>query len=94
MFNFADASIADQLIADFGREHQLINLMLQGSVEYRWAVEAEEREIALAMVYNAFETYAVERGMSLQQAEAFCEQHLDELMQTIADALHPSDLDY
>lgn len=91
MTHFSDTAIADQLIADFRQEHQLLNLMLQGSIEYRWAVAAEEREIALAMVYNAFETYAIERGMSLRQAEEFCEHHLEQLIQTITAALHPSD---
>jgi hypothetical protein len=90
MNHFSDA-LADQLIADFHQEHQLVNLMLQGSIEYRWAVETEEREIALAMVYNAFEAYAIERGMSLQQAEEFCEQHLHQLIQAITSALHPDE---
>jgi hypothetical protein len=35
------------------------------------------------MIYNAFETYAVERGMSLKAAERFCEQHLEELIESV-----------
>ncbi len=81
------ASVAEQLMADFQQESQLVNLMIQGCIEYRWAIGSEERSIAEAMIYNAFETYAIERGMPLPQAEAFCEQHLDQLIQAIQSAL-------
>ena len=79
--------IADQLIADLGREDQLVNLMIRGCIELRWATGPEEREIAMAMIYNAFETYARDRGMPLEAAEAFCEQHLDDLIQRILSIL-------
>lgn len=77
------ASVAEQLIADFQQESQLVNLMIQGCIEYRWAIGSEERAIAEAIIYNAFEAYVIERGMSLAEAEVFCEQHLDQLIRTI-----------
>jgi hypothetical protein len=73
-------SVAEQLLADFHQEHQLVNLIIKGCIEYRWAIDPEEREIAHAMIYNAFEAYAIARGMSVPQAEAFCEAHLDTLI--------------
>lgn len=76
-------SIADQLLADFRQERQLVDLMIRGYVEYRWAIGQEEREIAEAMMYNAFETYVIARGMPKKQAELFCERHLDDLIETI-----------
>jgi hypothetical protein len=79
--------IADQLIADFHRESQLVDLIIQGCVEYRWAMGAEERQIAEAMIYNAFEAYAVERGFSLPQAEEFCEDYLESLIVAIDEIL-------
>lgn len=79
--------VADQLMADLQRESQLMKLITRGCIELRWAVSEEEREIASAIVYNAFETYAIERGMSLPQAEEFCEQHLDKLIQAVWDAI-------
>lgn len=80
-------SIADQLLADFRQEQQLVDLIVRGCIEYRWAVDPEEKEIAEAMIYNAFETYAIERGMPLRQAERFCEQQLDRLIQHILSIL-------
>lgn len=79
--------VADQLMADLRRESQLMKLITHGCIELRWAVSEEEREIANAIVYNAFETYAVERGMSLGQAEQFCEQNLETLIQSVWDAI-------
>jgi hypothetical protein len=79
--------IADQLIADLRYERQLVEQIIRGCIEYRWAVGQEEQEIAEAMIYNAFETYAIERGIPLPQAEAFCEQHLDRLIQMVQDIL-------
>jgi hypothetical protein len=76
-------SIADQLMADFQRESQLVDLIIQGCIEYRWALGYEERQIAEAMIYNAFESYAVERGFALPQAEEFCEDYLDQLIAAI-----------
>ena len=43
----------------------------------------EETDLSEAMIYNAFEAYAVARGMPLKEAERFCEQHLDELIERI-----------
>lgn len=80
-------SIAEQLIADLHQEHELLNLMIRGCVELRWAVAEEEREIAMAMIYNAFETYAIARGISTADAEQFCDQHLDQLIQHICQIL-------
>ncbi len=76
-------SIAEQLISDLRQEQQLLDLIIRGCIELRWAITEEEKEIAEAMIYNAFETYALERGMSLKAAETFCERHLDELIQSI-----------
>lgn len=75
--------ITDQLLADLRQESQLVDLIIKGCIEYRWAIGPEERQIAEAMIYNAFEAYATARGMPLAQAEAFCEQHLDSLIQAI-----------
>lgn len=76
-------SIADQLLADLREESQLVSLIIQGCIELRWAAGAAEKEMARAIVYNAFETYAIARGMSLDAAERFCERHLDELIQCV-----------
>lgn len=78
-----DQTIAEQLLSDLRRERQLVDLIIRGCVELRWAIAQDEKEIAEAMIYNAFETYAVERGMSLKAAERFCEQHLEELIQSV-----------
>ncbi|HEY9861009.1 MAG TPA: hypothetical protein V6D16_15995 [Candidatus Obscuribacterales bacterium] len=80
-------SVADELIADLRQEGQLINLIIQGCIELRWATGPEERDIATAMIYNAFETYALERGMSLEAAERFCERHLEDLIQNVLAVL-------
>ncbi|MBD2067321.1 hypothetical protein H6F93_07230 [Leptolyngbya sp. FACHB-671] len=87
MSDLSPQSVAEQLLADFRQEQQLVNLIIQGCIEHRWAVGEAEKEISKAMIYNAFETYAVERGISLEQAEQFCEQHLDELIQRVQSAL-------
>lgn len=83
MSEHTDGSIAEQLLSDLRRERQLVDLIIRGCVELRWAIAQEEKEIAEAMIYNAFETYALERGMSLKAAEIFCDQHLDELIQSV-----------
>jgi hypothetical protein len=80
-------SIADQLLEDLRQESQLVNLIIQGVIEYRWAVGEEEQEIATAMIYNAFETYAIARGIPLKQAEEFCENHLNDLIQAVEAVL-------
>lgn len=83
MSEYADRSIAEQLLADLRQERQLVDLIIRGCIELRRAIAQDEKEIAEAIVYNAFEMYAVERGMSLKAAERFCEQHLEELIQSI-----------
>lgn len=87
MSNFSHQTVANQLLADLRYESRLVDLIIQGCVELRWAVAHDEREIAEAMIYNAFETYARERGMSVSAAEKFCEQHLEELIQRVFWAL-------
>ncbi len=86
-FQARSQSIAEQLMADLHHEHELLNLMIRGCVELRWAVAEQEREIATAMIYNAFETYAIARGISTADAERFCDQHLDQLIQQICQIL-------
>ncbi len=83
MSEHADQTIAEQLLSDLRREKQLVDLIIRGCIELRWALEQEEKETAEAMIYNAFETYALERGMSVKAAERFCEQHLEELVQSV-----------
>ncbi len=88
VMDFASSrSIGEQLLGDFKQESQLVNLIIKGCIEYRWAVGQDEREIAEAMIYNAFETYAVARGIPLKQAEQFCEHHLEELVHLVQTAL-------
>lgn len=76
-------NIAEQLLADLRQEQQLVNLIIRGCIEHRWAVAEEEAELSEAIIYNAFEAYAVSRGMPLNEAENFCELHLDELIQRV-----------
>jgi hypothetical protein len=83
MSEHTDQTIAEQLLSDLRRERQLVDLIIRGCVELRWAIAQDEKETAEAMIYNAFETYALERGMSLKAAERFCEQHLEELIQSV-----------
>ncbi len=83
MSKHADQTIAEQLLSDLRREKHLVNLIIRGCIELRWAIAQDEQEIAEAMIYNAFETYALERGMSVKAAERFCEQHLEELVQSV-----------
>jgi hypothetical protein len=83
MSEHADQTIGEQLLSDLRREKQLVDLIIRGCIELRWAIAQEEKEIAEAMIYNAFETYALSRGMSRKAAERFCEQHLEELIQSV-----------
>jgi hypothetical protein len=76
-------TIVEQLLADLTQEKQLVDLIIRGCIELRWAIAEEEKEIAEAMIYNAFETYAISRGMSREVAENFCEQYLEELIQSV-----------
>ena len=76
-------SIAEQLLADLRQEQQLVNSIIRGCMEHRWALGEEDTELTEAMIYNAFEAYAVARGMPLSEAERFCEQHLDELIERV-----------
>jgi hypothetical protein len=78
---------AEQLLAGLRQESQLIDLIIKGCIEHRWAITEEERNIAEAMVYNAFETYAISNGMTQKQAEKFCEQHLNRLIQIVQETL-------
>ncbi|MBD2462660.1 hypothetical protein H6G89_16590 [Oscillatoria sp. FACHB-1407] len=80
-------SVADQLLADLRYEGHLVDLIIRGCIELRWAIAHDEQEIARAMIYNAFETYVRERGMALSDAEQFCERHLEELIQKVFRAL-------
>ncbi len=79
--------IADHLLADFRQESQLMDLMIRGCIELRWAIGEEEKDLAKAMIYNAFETYLIERGLSVPEAEKFCERHLEALIQSILAVL-------
>jgi hypothetical protein len=74
---------ADQLLANLRQESHLVDLIIKGCIEYRWAITEEERNIAEAIVYNAFETYAINSGMTEKQAERFCEQYLNTLIQIV-----------
>ena len=58
-----------------------------GCIEHRWAVTEEEREISEAMIYNAFEEFLLQEGMSVPEAERFCEAHLELLIKRVKDAL-------
>lgn len=80
-------TVADQLLADFRQESQLIDLIIKGCVEYRWAIGKEEQDIAKAIIYNAFEAYVLDKGMPLDQAESFCEQNLENLIHTVQTIL-------
>ena len=80
-------NLADQLLADLHRENHLVNLMIRGCLELRWALGPEEKETAIAMIYNAFETYVRERGMALEAAEQFCEERLDDLIEQLSAIL-------
>lgn len=75
--------IVEQLLSDLRQESQLVDLIIRGCIELRWAIGEEEKETAEVMIYNAFEEYALARGMSLKAAEKFCEQHLEELIQRV-----------
>jgi hypothetical protein len=87
MSKHPDQTIAEQLLADLRQEKKLVDLIIKGCIELRWAIAQEEKEIAEAMIYNAFETYAIERGMSRKAAEIFCEEHLEELIQSVLTIL-------
>lgn len=83
MSEYPSQNIVEQLLSDLKQESQLVDLIIRGCIELRWAITEEEKEIAEAMIYNAFEAYALARGMSLKAAEEFCEQHLEELIQCV-----------
>ena len=78
-----EESLVETLLADFQWEHELVKLIIRGCIEHRWALGNEERAIAQAMVFNAFEAYVIERGMSVDEAGEFCEQHIDTLMDAV-----------
>jgi hypothetical protein len=79
--------IAEQLLADFKQESQLMDLMIRGCIELRWAIGEEEKDLAQTIIYNAFETYLIERGLSVPEAEKFCDRHLEALIQSLLDVL-------
>lgn len=83
MSEYSSQKIVEQLLSDLRQESQLVNLIIRGCIELRWAIAEDEKDIAEAMVYNAFEAYALARGMSVKAAEEFCEQHLEELIQRV-----------
>lgn len=83
MYESSFFPIADQLLADFQQESHLMDLMIRGCIELRWAIGEEEKDVARAMIYNAFETYLIERGLSVPEAEKFCERYLEVLIQSI-----------
>jgi hypothetical protein len=76
-------TVVDQLLADLRQESQLLSLIMKGCIEYRWAIGAEEQEMAKAIVYNAFEAYVIARGVPLEHAEVFCEENLDDLIDIV-----------
>jgi hypothetical protein len=76
-------TIAEQLLADFRQEQQFMYLIIRGCIEHRYCMGEEETELTEAIIYNAFEAYAVARGMPLPEAEKFCEQHLNELIKRV-----------
>jgi len=63
--------IAAQLLDDFKQESQLMDLIMRGCIELRWAIADEEKDLAKTMIYNAFETYLIERGLSIPEVENF-----------------------
>ena len=87
MSEYPSQNIVEQLLTDLKQESQLVNLIIRGCIELRWAIGEEEKETAEAMIYNAFEAYALARGMSLKVAEKFCDQHLEELIQRVLAVL-------
>lgn len=83
MSEYSSQNIVEQLLSDLRQESQLVDSIIRGCIELRWAIGEEEKETAETMIYNAFEAYALARGMSLKAAEKFCEQHLEELIQCV-----------
>ena len=83
MSEYSSQNIIEQLFSDLRQESSLVDLIIRGCIELRWAITKEEKETAEAMIYNAFETYALARGMPLKAAEEFCEQHLEKLIQSV-----------
>lgn len=87
MSKYPEQNIAEQLLCDLRQESQLVDSIIRGCIELRWAITEEEKEIAETMIYNAFEEYVGARGMSQKAAEEFCEQHLEELIQRVLGIL-------
>ncbi len=83
MSEYPAQNIVEELLSNLRQESQLVNLIIRGCIELRWAIGEEEKETAEVMIYNAFEAYALAEGMSLEAAEKFCEQHLEELIQRV-----------
>lgn len=76
-------NLVEQLLEDLKLESHLVDLIIRGCIELRWAISDEEKEIAEVMIYNAFEEYALARGMPPKAAEEFCDRHLEELIQRV-----------
>ena len=89
MNKYSSKNIIEQLLSDLKQESQIVNAIIRGCIELRWAVGKEEKETAETMIYNAFEEYAVTRGIPQKVAEEFCEQHLEELIQSVLAILSP-----
>ena len=80
-------SDVDQLLGKLTNKLKLANLIAWGCIEHRRAITAEEKEISEAMIYNAFEEFLLQEGMSISEAERFCEAHLELLIQRVKDEL-------
>ena len=81
------ASEMDRLLGKLANQLKLANLIAWGCIEHRWAITEEEREISEAMIYNAFEEFVLQEGMSVTEAERFCEAHLELLIKRVKDEL-------
>ena len=77
----------DQILNNITQEIKLSGLITRGCLEHRWAIGEEERSICEAIVYNAFEAFAIQAGMTVQDAERFCDDHLELLMQRVLEEL-------
>lgn len=77
----------DRLVGKLSQQIRLSSLIAWGCIEHRWAMTQEEKEISEAMIYNAFEEFVLQEGMSLSEAERFCEAHLELLIKRVKEAL-------
>ncbi|MEL7039162.1 MAG: hypothetical protein AAFO04_26665 [Cyanobacteria bacterium J06592_8] len=77
----------DRLVGKLSQQIRLSRLIAWGCIEHRWAMTEEEKEISEAMIYNAFEEFFLQEGMTLSEAERFCEAHLELLIKRVKEAL-------